>query len=578
MAGYIGDIPVPQATQTRQTFTATASQTSFPTIGYTAGFIDVYLNGVKILDGVDYTATNGSDVVLTTGAALNDILEVTIFDTFTTSSGTTTNTTHTSATLKSNVTLKNDTEEDSDGGRASKIIYQGEQSGGEITTLAEIQASHDGSSDDQKADLILRTNDGSDGTSPTERLRVDSTGNVNVSGSTKTTALSSLAHFDTLGLTVDDNTAYDNVGIGGGIAFRAKRNTSGTQTIFGAIDVGKESTANDSYTGSLRFYTNNNSTGVPTEGARLDSALKFRVGGSTATISNSLTVEGSSYTLFGMKRNTGVTTGTGEFAMHMETNSQTTISYDDEGSVVFGTAATPSTAAGFSEKMRINNNGNVMIGTTTDGGHAFHIAKAHANDFVAEINNSSGTNPYVLHLATTGAAPDDGNRYFIYANDSSTLRFAVTNQGDVQNHDNSYGAISDQRVKDDISDATSQWDDIKGLKVRKFKLKDDIRAYGDDAKFRLGLISQETEAVSPNLITENEASPNNILSSSEFGTLYEDGDDIPDGKEVGDVKERKATVKGIKYSILYMKAVKALQEAMARIETLETKVAALEAE
>ena len=79
MAGYVGNIPVPQATQTRQTFTATASQTSFPTIGYTAGFIDVFLNGVKILDGVDYTATNGSDVVLTTGAALNDILEVTIF-------------------------------------------------------------------------------------------------------------------------------------------------------------------------------------------------------------------------------------------------------------------------------------------------------------------------------------------------------------------------------------------------------------------------------------------------------------------------------------------------------------------
>ena len=82
MAGYVGNIPVPQATQTRQTFTATANQTSFPTIGYTAGFIDVYLNGVKLLDGVDYAATNGSDVVLTPGAALNDILEVTIFDTF----------------------------------------------------------------------------------------------------------------------------------------------------------------------------------------------------------------------------------------------------------------------------------------------------------------------------------------------------------------------------------------------------------------------------------------------------------------------------------------------------------------
>ncbi len=36
--------------------------------------------------------------------------------------------------------------------------------------------------------------------------------------------------------------------------------------------------------------------------------------------------------------------------------------------------------------------------------------------------------------------------------------------------------------------------------------------------------------------------------------------------------------KSVKYAVLYMKAIKALQEAMARIETLETKVAALEAE
>ena len=180
MAGYIGDIPVPQATQTRQSFTATASQTSFPTIGFTPGFCDVYLNGIKLLRNVDFDDSNGSDILLTTGAALNDILEVTIFDTFTTSSGTTTNTTHTSATLKSNVTLKNDTEEDSVGGRASKIIYQGEQSGGEISTLAEIEASHDLGNDDEKGNLVFRTNDGSDGTSPTEAMRIDSSGRVGI--------------------------------------------------------------------------------------------------------------------------------------------------------------------------------------------------------------------------------------------------------------------------------------------------------------------------------------------------------------------------------------------------------------
>lgn len=169
MAGYIGNIPVPQGTQTRQNFTATASQTSFPTIGYTAGFIDVYLNGVKLINGTDFTASNGSDVVLTTAASASDVLDVVIFDTFNTSSGTFSDT-----TLKNNVTLKNDTEEDGDGGRASKIIYQGEQSGGEISTLAEIQASHDGTADDQKGDLIFKTNDGSDNNAPTEAARIDS--------------------------------------------------------------------------------------------------------------------------------------------------------------------------------------------------------------------------------------------------------------------------------------------------------------------------------------------------------------------------------------------------------------------
>jgi hypothetical protein len=82
MSGYIGNIPTPQATQSRQSFTATASQTSFATAGYTAGFLDVYLNGVHLLDSADYTATNGSDIVLTVGAAAGDVLEVVSYSTF----------------------------------------------------------------------------------------------------------------------------------------------------------------------------------------------------------------------------------------------------------------------------------------------------------------------------------------------------------------------------------------------------------------------------------------------------------------------------------------------------------------
>lgn len=94
MSGYIGPQPVPQATQHREAFTATASQTYFATVGYTPQFVDVYLNGVK-LAAADYTATNGSDIVLTTGAALNDILEYVAYTPFEVASQTFTGTTTT---------------------------------------------------------------------------------------------------------------------------------------------------------------------------------------------------------------------------------------------------------------------------------------------------------------------------------------------------------------------------------------------------------------------------------------------------------------------------------------------------
>lgn len=82
MSGYIGTQPVPQATQTRDKYTATSGQTSFGTGGYTVGFLDVFVNGIHLVDGTDYTATNGSDVVLAVGAATGDNVEAISFGTF----------------------------------------------------------------------------------------------------------------------------------------------------------------------------------------------------------------------------------------------------------------------------------------------------------------------------------------------------------------------------------------------------------------------------------------------------------------------------------------------------------------
>ena len=121
--------------------------------------------------------------------------------------------------------------------------------------------------------------------------------------------------------------------------------------------------------------------------------------------------------------------------------------------------------------------------------------------------------------------------------------------GNVENTNTSYGGISDVKLKENIVDANSQWDDIKRIQVRNYNFKEET---GHETHTQLGVVAQEIEAVSP-------------------GLVYETPDRDEEGNDLGTV------TKGVSYSVLYMKAVKALQEAMERIETLEAKVAALEA-
>ena len=85
MAGYIGTIPVPQATESRSVFTATSNQTTFATGGYTPNLVSVFLNGVH-LARADFVATNGTDVVLAVGAAADDTVEILAFNAFEASS------------------------------------------------------------------------------------------------------------------------------------------------------------------------------------------------------------------------------------------------------------------------------------------------------------------------------------------------------------------------------------------------------------------------------------------------------------------------------------------------------------
>ena len=144
-----------------------------------------------------------------------------------------------------------------------------------------------------------------------------------------------------------------------------------------------------------------------------------------------------------------------------------------------------------------------------------------------------------------------GAAYALAAYDGSTFRFRVRGDGTIFASNTTIQGVSDVRLKENIVDANSQWDDIKALRFVNYKWK--ANSGRADGKTYLGLIAQEVEPISPNLIDYDAQTKEDI----------ENG--VPDPE-----------YKSVKYSIVWMKAVKALQEAQDRIEQLEAKVTALE--
>ena len=136
----------------------------------------------------------------------------------------------------------------------------------------------------------------------------------------------------------------------------------------------------------------------------------------------------------------------------------------------------------------------------------------------------------------------------------NVVKSKIEENGDFQSATNSYGATSDGRLKENIAPASSQWNDIKALQFKNYSMIDAEL----DAPNMLGVIAQDLQAAGMNgLVKQN------------FKT---NADDEP----LLDADGNQEEYLSVKYSVLYMKAVKALQEAMAKIEVLEARVTALE--
>jgi hypothetical protein len=373
----------------------------------------------------------------------------------------------------------------------------------------------------------------------------------------------------------------------------ARNSAGGASDLDFAVNV----TGSNTLRKTLRFTAGASTTstifyaGSEAEAMRIDSSGNVGIG--TSSPGALLDVDGKS--TFSSVRLSANISGTSNSVASIEaynTNSSSaiaSITFRTDGATNSGHIRFNTVSAGtLTESLRISRTGAVTTGDTAIGAHAFGVSRS--NGIIIAFRNAAASQPYGANIQFTAATPNNTTEYFLNCSDSTNDKLTIFSSGTVTNRTGTYNSFSDLKLKQDIVDASSQWDDIKALRVVKYRLKDEVAADPNYPAY-IGVIAQEVEQVSPGLVDncpdfENVTKTREVEKTREVtpAVLDEDGNVVENAlmetyTETEEYQERVATgtvTKSVKSSIIYMKAVKALQEAMERIETLEAKVAALE--
>jgi hypothetical protein len=174
--------------------------------------------------------------------------------------------------------------------------------------------------------------------------------------------------------------------------------------------------------------------------------------------------------------------------------------------------------------------------------------------FLSQTNTSFTDN--VLFLE--GYRNTTNNTWYLisgYNRTAGAYIFRVADSGNVTNTNNSYGAISDIKLKENIVDASPKLNDLLKVKIKNFNY------IGSEEK-QLGVIAQELEEVFPGMIEQHE-------DYEEIEVTDEKGNTTKEKKSLG------TTTKSVKYSVFVPMLIKAIQEQQAQIEELKAKILSL---
>jgi hypothetical protein len=354
-------------------------------------------------------------------------------------------------------------------------------------------------------------------TASSERMRLDASGNLLLGATSLANANYAMEIRRDTG---SAGLALHTAGSGGRIGYL-------TNTRSGAFDIGASTSAG----GTLSFSTSASGTDTLTERARITSGGFLGV----ATTSPQAPIHAVATTTLGTDSSYAIIAGDSS-----STNRRLLLGYTGSGNG-YGVIQSVLTGTAWTDTLINPNGGNVLVGTTDNslGGR-----------FIVYESSGDVSNFYSLDASMTGqiiairADRNTTNNSFYaigyYNTGAAAYKFRVADSGNVTNTNNSYGAISDVKLKENIIDASPKLADLMQVKVRNYNL------IGDTTK-QLGVVAQELETVFPAMVDE---SP----------------DIDGDGNDLG------TTTKQVKYSVFVPMLVKALQEAVAEINSLKARL------
>ena len=220
--------------------------------------------------------------------------------------------------------------------------------------------------------------------------------------------------------------------------------------------------------------------------------------------------------------------------------------------------------AGAAECMRINSLGFTRMAPGGAGyNNAFgdyHEWRTNRSQWTGYITNSHSS-PWGVGFIYPNATPNSNSNEFIYCADATAFRMGVRANGGIVNYQSNNINLCDEREKKNIVSLETKWDKVKSWDLKKFHYNEDA----DTDDLRYGVIAQQVEIECPEVLTEW------VKQKQQDAILDDDGNITTPAKE-------EIIRKGVKEQQMMWMAIKALQEAQLRIETLEAEVAALKAQ